>query len=68
MIETGKNAPTGAGKYIFNTRLDQNKTIYDLLDMHVMELAGLKQVCHFMLSQGHLRHVFVMTLCVLATC
>ena len=46
MIETGKNAPTGAGKYVFNTRLDQNKTIYDILDMYVMELAGLKQVSH----------------------
>jgi len=46
MIETGNNAPTGAGKFVFNTRLEQNKTIYDLLDAYVMELAGLKQVSH----------------------
>ena len=44
LIETGKNAPAGMGKYIFNTRHDEHKTMYDLMDAYVMELAGLKEV------------------------
>ena len=44
-FETGKQSPSGEGKYFFNTRRGQDNHIYDLLDRYVMEADSFRQVC-----------------------
>jgi len=44
-FETGRQSPSGLGKYFFNTRAGQDNQVYDLLDRYVMEADAFKQVC-----------------------
>lgn len=43
-FETGRQSPSGEGKYFFNTRHGQDNQIYDLLDRYVMEADAFKQI------------------------
>ena len=44
-FETGKQSPSGEGKYFFNTRRGQDNQIYDMIDSYVMEADAFRKVC-----------------------
>ncbi|ELU05729.1 hypothetical protein CAPTEDRAFT_223548 [Capitella teleta] len=43
-FEAGNGSLCGKGSYIFNTRRGQENILFDTLDRHVNELAGLQQI------------------------